>query len=212
MPAANKQTVWGTSPGFDQISYFWAMLTPSISDPVGAALLNSFRQNFQQYKTLADRALAQLTTDAEWLYQPAPGSNSVVVIVQHLVGNLRSRFTDFLTTDGEKPTRQRDAEFEEPVSVAAVPALKQDWEAAWRILFDLLDELQPADLLRTVVIRGEPHTVLAAVQRQVAHYASHVGQLVQLAKIIQGDAFQSLSIPRGQSGQFNQQMASRVAK
>ena len=185
--------------------YFWGMFTPTAPAAVGEALLASFGHNFRAYKSLADRALAQLS-DAEWLHQPVPGSNSVAVIVQHVVGNLRSRFTDFLTTDGEKPTRQRDAEFEEPVSVAAVPALKQGWEAAWRILFNLLDVLQPADLLRSVPIRGEAHTVLDALQRQVAHYASHVGQLVQLAKIIRGNAFKSLSIPRGQSQQFNQRM------
>ena len=174
-------------------------------DALGAALLASFRQNFLAYKSLADRALAQLT-DAEWLHIPAAGSNSVAVIVQHMVGNLRSRFTDFLTTDGEKPTRQRDNEFVEPRSQAAVAALKPEWEAAWRILFTLLEQLRPEDLLRLVTIRGEAHTVLAAVQRQVAHYAYHAGQLVQLAKIIRGEGFGSLSIPRGQSEQFNQQM------
>lgn len=184
------------------------MLNPTSTDAVGAALLAAFRHNFQLYKSLADRALAQLSA-AEWLHQPAPGSNSAAVIVQHLVGNLRSRFTDFLTSDGEKPTRQRDQEFEEPTTPAAVPALHRDWEAAWRILFDLLDALQPSDLLRTVTIRGEAHTVLAAVQRQVAHYAAHAGQLVQLAKIIRGEAFQGLSIPRGQSQEFNHQMAAR---
>jgi len=172
---------------------------------LGAALLATFQHNFLMYKELFDRALAQLS-DAEWLHVPAPGSNSAAVIVQHLAGNLRSRFTNFLTTDGEKPTRRRDQEFEEPAA-AAVPALRQEWEAAWQALFALLDDLQPADLLRTVTIRGEAHTVLAAVQRQVAHYASHAGQLVQLAKIIRGEAFQSLSIPRGQSAQFNQKMA-----
>ena len=187
------------------------MHTLASADAVGTVLLASFRQSFLAYKSLADRALAQLT-DAEWLHQPAPGSNSAAVIVQHLVGNLRSRFTDFLTTDGEKPTRQRDAEFEEPVSVAAVPPLRQAWEAAWCILFDLLDALQPADLLRTVSIRGEAHTVLDAMQRQVAHYASHVGQLVQLAKIIRGTEFKSLSIPRGQSEQFNQKMSTANSK
>lgn len=181
------------------------MQAPVDSAALGEALLASFRHNFRQYKVLADRALAQISTE-EWLHQPAPGSNSVAVIVQHLVGNLRSRFTDFLTTDGEKPTRQRDQEFEEPATAASIPALQAEWHAAWQILFDLLDALQPADLLRTVRIRGEAHTVLQAVQRQVAHYASHVGQLVQLAKIIRGEAFQSLSIPRGQSQQFNQAM------
>ena len=177
------------------------------SDALGAALLAAWHHNFQQYKALADRALAQLA-DAQWLHQPAPGSNSAAVIVQHLVGNLRSRFTDFLTTDGEKPTRQRDQEFEEPRSAAGIPALRQEWEAAWRILFDLLEALRPTDLMRTVFIRGEAHTVLAALQRQVAHYASHAGQLVQLAKIIRGEAFQSLSIARGQSQQFNLRMQS----
>ncbi|WP_201978205.1 DUF1572 family protein [Hymenobacter rubidus] len=182
------------------------MQTPSpFPDPVGLALLATFRHSFQQYKALSDRALAQLSA-AEWLYRPAPGSNSAAVIVQHMAGNLRSRFTDFLTTDGEKPTRQRDLEFEEPATAAAVPALQAEWEAAWQVLFALLDELTPANLLRTVTIRAEPHTVLAAVQRQVAHYAYHAGQLVQLAKLIRGEGFQSLSIPRGQSEQFNQRM------
>ncbi|SFP72152.1 DUF1572 family protein [Hymenobacter arizonensis] len=185
------------------------MLTPAASEAVGAALLAAFRQNFRAYKALGDRALTQIS-DAEWLYQPAPGSNSAAVIVQHMVGNLRSRFTDFLTSDGEKPSRRRDAEFEEPQSAAAVPALRAEWEAAWAMLFALLDSLQPNDLLRSVSIRGEAHTVLAAIQRQVAHYASHAGQLVQLAKIIRGEAFQSLSIPRGQSEQFNQQMHFRA--
>ena len=184
------------------------MPTPSAAAALGAALLASFRHNFRQYKTLADRALAQLR-DAEWLHRPAPGSNSAAVIVQHMAGNLRSRFTDFLTSDGEKPTRHRDQEFEEPRDAAGIPALRQEWEAAWQVLFNLLETLQPADLLRTVTIRGEAHTVLEAVQRQVAHYASHVGQLVQLAKIIRGDDFQSLSIPRGQSQQFNQAMQAR---
>ena len=185
------------------------MSSSAVPDPLGAAVLASCRHSFSTYKTLADRALAHLT-DAEWLHVPAPGSNSAAIIVRHLVGNLRSRFTDFLTTDGENPTRQRDLEFEQPASAAEIPALRQDWEAAWNSLFELLAELQPTDLLRTVTIRGEAHTVLDAVQRQVAHYAGHVGQLVLLAKIIRGEAFQSLSIPRGQSTQFNRQMAARA--
>jgi hypothetical protein len=190
---------------FTRRAYIWHMQFPSDSAAVGEALLASFRHNFQQYKALADRALAQISAE-EWLHQPAPGSNSAAVIVQHLVGNLRSRFTHFLTTDGEKPTRQRDQEFEKPATAAGIPALQAEWTAAWRILFTLLDELRADDLLRTVTIRGEAHTVLQAIQRQVAHYASHVGQLVQLAKIIRGEEFQSLSIPRGQSQQFNQRM------
>ena len=174
-------------------------------EQLGAAVLTGFRHNFRQYKTLADRALAQLSP-AEWRHVPAPGANSAAVIVQHMIGNLRSRFTDFRTTDGEKPTRRRDQEFEEPATDAAVADLERHWHTAWQILFDLLDELRPADLLGTVAIRGEAHTVLAALQRQVAHYCSHVGQLIQLAKIMRGDAWQTLSIARGQSQQFNATM------
>ena len=186
-------------------AYIWRMQAAPDSAALGEALLASFRHNFRQYKALADRALAQISPE-EWLHRPAPGSNSAAVIVQHMVGNLRSRFTDFLTSDGEKPTRQRDREFDEPAAAAGIPALQAEWEAAWQMLFELLDALQPADLLRTVRIRGEAHTVLAAVQRQVAHYAYHAGQLVQLGKVIRGEDFQSLSIPRGQSEQFNQQL------
>jgi hypothetical protein len=175
------------------------------SDPLAQALLACLRHSFVSYKALADRALAQLSAP-EWLYCPAPGANSVAVIVQHMVGNLRSRFTDFLTSDGEKPDRQRDREFEEPVAPTVVPLLRQDWEAAWSILFTLLDTLHPDDLLRTVTIRGEAHTVLAALQRQVAHYAYHAGQLVQLAKHLRGREWQTLSIPRGQSEQFNREL------
>lgn len=176
-------------------------------DALGQEVVVLFRHNFVTYKGLADRALAQLTP-ADWLYSPAPGSNSAAVIVQHMVGNLRSRFTDFLTTDGEKPDRRRDQEFEDPSATPEtyVPALRAQWDAAWQILFDLLDTLQPDDLLRTVTIRGEEHSVLAALQRQVAHYSSHVGQLVQLAKQIRGLDWQNLSVPRGQSENFTQQV------
>ena len=188
--------------GFDSYRCF-IMSTSLPADALGRAVLAAGRFEFRRYKTLADGALAQLSPD-DWLRVPAPGANSVAVIVQHLVGNLRSRFTDFLTTDGEKPSRRRDQEFEAPPpAAAAVVALQQQWEAAWPILFDLLDRLQPADLLRPVFIRGEEHTVWAAVQRQVAHYAYHVGQIVQLARHWRGESWQSLSIARGQSQQFN---------
>ena len=177
------------------------MLPSPTPDALGAAVLAALGHNFRQYKALADRALAQLR-DAEWAHVPAPGSNSAAVIVQHMAGNLRSRFTDFRTTDGEKPTRRRDQEFEEPAGPAAVPALRQEWEAAWAVLFALLDDLRPDELLHPVTIRGEAYTVLGALQRQSAHHPYHVGQLVQLAKLVRGGAFRSLSIPRGQSEQF----------
>lgn len=174
--------------------------------PLGTAVLAGLCQQFQSYKTLADRALAQLQAEG-WRYVPAPGANSIAVVVQHLVGNLRSRFTDFLTSDGEKPDRQRDLEFIEPTAAADISQLQMAWDTAWPILFQLFDSLQSSDLLRTVTIRGEAHTVLAALQRQATHYSYHVGQIVQLAKLIRGEDFQSLSIPRGQSEQFNQSMS-----
>ncbi|MCR5889249.1 DUF1572 domain-containing protein [Hymenobacter sp. J193] len=173
-------------------------------DALGPAVLISIRHAFTSYKALADRALAQLSP-TDWLAVPGPESNSVAVLVQHMVGNLRSRFTDFWITDGEKPTRRRDQEFEQPAT-AEPTVLLAEWEAAWQILFDLLDAMQPADLLRPVTIRGEVYTALGALQRQVAHYAAHVGQVVVLAKLWRGPQWQTLSIPRGQSHQFNQQM------
>jgi hypothetical protein len=181
------------------------------SDALGQEVLVLLRHNFRMYKSLADRSLAQITPN-EWLYSPALGANSAAVIVQHMIGNLRSRFTDFLTADGEKPDRRRDQEFEEPSAPAEtyVPALQEQWDAAWRILFDLLNTLQPEDLLRTVTIRGEAHTALAALERQVAHYSYHVGQLVQLGKILRGADWQNLSVPRGQSENFNQQVRQRA--
>jgi hypothetical protein len=181
----------------------------SDSAALAGAVLATLRHNFTSYKALADRALAQLTP-AEWLLVPAPGANSAAVIVQHLVGNLRSRFTDFFTTDGEKPDRNRDQEFVAPTTPAAVADLQQRWQQAWPILFDLLDTLQPADLLRTVFIRGEAYTVLAALERQAMHYAYHTGQLVLLAKHQRGAQWQWLSIPPGQSQQFNDQLRARA--
>jgi uncharacterized damage-inducible protein DinB len=181
------------------------------SATLSASLLTAMRRSFVSYQSLADRALAQISDD-EWLLRPAPTDNSAAVIVQHMVGNLRSRFTDFWTSDGEKPDRNRDQEFEEPTSADGVPALRQQWQAAWPILWAVLDHLDqnPEAWLQTVTIRQEPHTVLDALQRQATHYTYHTGQLVQLAKHIRGEAWQSLSIPRGQSQQFNAQMVNRV--
>jgi hypothetical protein len=182
------------------------MTTPLPSD-LAAALLATVRQGFRSYQQLAERAMAQLTP-AEWRWRPEPGSNSVAVIVQHLVGNLRSRFTDFWTADGEKPHRRRDPEFEEPASVAAGAELQQQWQAACSLLWAVLDHLEqpPQDWLRTVTIRQEPHPAQAALQRQLAHYAYHAGQPVLLAKARRGADWQTLSIPRGQSAQFNARM------
>ncbi len=155
---------------------------------------------FCQYKSLAERAMAQVTDDQLTRTLDAE-SNSIAVIVKHMAGNMRSRWTDFLTTDGEKPDRNRDSEFEAPPSTRA--ELMQTWESGWRCLFAGLEALTEADLTRTVYIRTEPHSVMQAINRQIAHYACHVGQIVFLAKHFRSSQWESLSIPRGRSKEFN---------
>ena len=162
---------------------------------------------FHYYKKLGERAMAQcpdkglfLTLDAE--------SNSIAIIVKHLAGNMRSRFTDFLTSDGEKPDRHRDTEFEDaPKTRAELMAL---WDRGWKCVFDALDPLTDADVDRTVTIRKEPHTVMQAISRQLAHYAHHVGQILFLAKHLTVQTtgkWESLSVPRGKSAEINAKVA-----
>src|SRR2546422_497761 len=134
---------------------------------------------FRYYKKLAERAMAQCSDEGLFATLDAE-SNSIAIVVKHMAGNMRSRWMDFLTTDGEKPDRNRDSEFEEPPSTRA--AMMQMWEAGWAYVFGALEPLAEADLGRTVTIRGEPHSVMQAINRQVAHYANHVGQIVLLAK------------------------------
>ncbi len=167
-------------------------------------------REFARLRQLADRALAQLPADA-FFASPAPGDNSTAQILKHVGGNLLSRWTDFLTTDGEKPGRDRDTEF------VILPADTRDqllsrWTAGWAALFSALTPLQSSDLDRIVTIRGEPLTVLQAINRQLTHYAYHVGQIVYLAKHFAGPAWQSLSIPLGQSARFNQAPAKYLEK
>jgi hypothetical protein len=165
-----------------------------MSDQIGAAYLTETLRVFRQYKELGERAMAQL--EPAGLFQALDSeSNSIAVIVKHLAGNMRSRWTDFLTTDGEKPDRNRDAEFELSASTSAAEVHRW-WEDGWRCVFDAVEGLSPDDLLRTVTIRGEPHSVLQAIDRQVAHYSYHVGQMVQLARHLAGDRWQSLSVPK----------------
>jgi len=158
---------------------------------------------FRYYKTLAERALAQVT-DEQLFAVLDKEMNSIAVIMKHMTGNMRSRWTDFLTTDGEKPDRQRDAEFVDPPSTRE--ALLAAWEEGWNCLFQALEPLSEEDLQRTVTIRGEAHSVMQAINRQVAHYSYHCGQVVFLAKHFHHDAWQSLSVPRGQSGRFNRRV------
>src|SRR6185436_5562261 len=152
-------------------------------------------------KRLAEAALAQLGPE-QWLERPDPLSNSVAILVKHMAGNMRSRWTDFLTTDGEKPDRRRDAEFEHESGDTAA-SLRAAWERGWALCFAAIEPLTAADLRRSVTIRGEPHTVLQAIARQVSHYSYHVGQIVYLARHLAGERWRSLSIPKGMSAQLD---------
>ena len=166
-----------------------------------ALYLEDVADQFRAYKRLADRALAQVR-DEDLFVTLDPESNSLAVLIQHMAGNLISRWTDFLTTDGEKPDRNRDTEFER-YEADTRDALMARWESGWGLLFAALEPLTDDDLQKTVSIRGEAHTVLQAINRQLTHYASHVGQIVFLAKHLAGPRWKTLSIPRGQSRQFD---------
>jgi hypothetical protein len=163
--------------------------------------LNDARLQLRKLKEQADAALAQ-TSEADLFTVLDPEANSIALIMKHMVGNMRSRWTNFLTEDGEKPTRDRDREFEREMSDSAA-SIRQAWEEGWTVLFDAIAALTPDDLERTIRIRGEAHTVLEAINRQVTHYAGHVGQIVLLAKHAAGPRWRSLSIPRGQSRRFD---------
>ena len=176
-----------------------------MSDTLGRHYLENVLKNFRDLKRLADRALAQLG-DEEFFLRTSEEANSVSLIVKHVAGNLRSRWRDFLTTDGEKPDRRRDSEFEVEGGDTRA-SLTAAWERGWQILFDEVGALSPGDLTRRVSIRGEAHTVVEAVNRQLTHYGQHVGQIVFLAKHLKADAWETLSIPRGQSETFNAKMA-----
>ena len=160
------------------------------------------------YKNLAERAMAQVP-DERLTATLDEEMNSIATVVKHLAGNMRSRWTDFLTSDGEKPDRNRDTEFEQPPQTRA--DLFDLWEAGWGCLFSALEPLTEADLQRTVTIRGEAHSVMQAINRQVAHYPYHIGQIVMLAKHFQSHAWKSLSVPRRQSAEFNRRVLTRDA-
>jgi hypothetical protein len=159
---------------------------------------------FRYYKKLGERAIAQ-SPDAALFTTLDAESNSIAIIMKHMAGNMRSRWTDFLTSDGEKPDRNRDTEFEGPPATRA--ELMELWERGWKYLFDALEPLTDADVSRTVTIRTEPHSVMQAINRQVAHYSYHVGQIVHLARHFAGDKWQTLTIPKKKSGEFNRQVA-----
>jgi hypothetical protein len=153
----------------------------------------------RQYKKMAEGAIAQVT-DEQLTAALDPEMNCIALIVKHMAGNMRSRWTDFLTSDGEKPNRNRDTEFVEPPSTRE--QLLSVWNDGWRRVFEALEPLSDADLGRTVTIRGEPHSVMQAINRQIGHYALHVGQIVFLAKHFQHANWKSLSMPRNKSLEF----------
>ena len=163
-------------------------------------VLSSLESEYRRYQRLGDESIRQL--DAEALVRQPPGDgNSVAALVWHVAGNLRSRFTDFLTTDGEKPWRDRESEFAaRAVSVADVRA---KWEEGWNVLFQTLSTLSDGDLSRSVVIRGQPLSVLDALQRSVTHASYHVGQIVFLARSLRGKRWEWLTIPPGRSEAYN---------
>jgi hypothetical protein len=170
-------------------------------ESLGSHYLTDALAQFRGLKTLADKALAQVK-EAELFVALDPESNSIAVIMKHLAGNMSSRWTEFLTSDGEKPNRNRDGEFE-MVAGETKAALLESWESGWRCLFDAVQPLMEQDLLRSVSIRGQEHSVVQAINRQLTHYACHVGQIVFLAKHLRSTDWQSLSIPRGKSAEFN---------
>lgn len=162
--------------------------------------LEEIKRQLRGHKRMGEAAIAQLE-DAELFTIIDPESNSVALLIKHIAGNARSRFTDFLTTDGEKPDRMRDQEFEVSATTTREEVMRW-WEEGWSYVFSTLDSLTPEDISRTVTIRGEPHTALQALNRALAHYAQHIGQMVFLAKHLRSKEWKTLSIPRGKSEEY----------
>jgi hypothetical protein len=162
--------------------------------------LKSADRQFHYYKKLGEDAMLQIE-DAALLWQPNSESNCIATIVKHLWGNMLSRWTDFLTTDGEKPWRERDAEFEN--DLGSREAIMKKWDEGWLCLFHALNSITDDDLDRIVYIRNEGHTILEAINRQIAHYSYHVGQIVYIAKMVKNDEWKTLSIPRNKSKDYN---------
>jgi hypothetical protein len=176
---------------------------------LGQAYLESVVKRQMTYKVLGDMTFSQLE-EKDFHYRPNEQSNSIAVIINHLQGNMLSRWTNFLTEDGEKPGRNRDEEFSEPA--AGKEALLTLWEKGWTCLLDTLGSLKEEDLLKTITIRHEPLLAVDAINRQLAHYPHHVGQIVYIGKMIRGASWQSLSISKGASQAFNQFMLDKHAR
>ena len=179
-----------------------------MKDQLAQHYLDDALQTFRDYKKLAERAFEQISND-DFFKTIDDESNSIAVNMKHMAGNMLSRWTDFLTTDGEKPERDRDIEF-----VMLPGTTKADviayWDQGWKCVFDAVEPLTPEDLMRTVRIRSQDHTVVQAINRQLAHYAYHVGQIVYLAKHFKSSEWQSLSVPRNRSAEFNAHLEQKM--
>jgi hypothetical protein len=181
-----------------------------MNDSLARHYLEDALLNLRGYKQLAEKAIAQ-TSDEEFFRTLDEEANSIAIIIKHMVGNMLSRWTDFLTTDGEKPDRQRDLEFVITPETGRAE-LMNAWEQGWNCVFGAVESLQPEDLMKTVLIRGEEHTVVNAINRQMTHYGYHIGQIVFLAKHFKSKEWQSLSIPRNRSEEFNAYLAKQTAE
>jgi hypothetical protein len=170
---------------------------------MSSPILDTTLSELRKVKQLADQAIGQLD-DAQLWTRIDPESNSVGVLMRHMAGNMRSRWTNFRTTDGEKPDRQRDQEFED-VTIGRTELLAE-WEDGWQRVFDALSSLTDADLEDTIYIREEPHTIYRAIVRQIVHYAGHTYQMLAIGKHLKGSGWATLSVPRGQSDEFNRRM------
>lgn len=179
-----------------------------MNDSLSGHYIENALKEFRGMKALADKSFAQVS-DEEFFRAIDPESNSIAVIMKHMAGNMRSRWTDFLTSDGEKPDRHRDTEFE--LESEDRRAIEERWEEGWRIVFEAIEPLKTEDLMRTVTIRREPHTIVEAVNRQLTHYGEHVGQIIFLAKHLKSSAWRTLSVPRGMSEAFNKKMEEEQA-
>jgi hypothetical protein len=167
---------------------------------IAAHYLEEAGRQFRGHKRMAESAMSQLR-DEDFFVTLDPEANSVAILVKHLAGNMRSRFTDFLTSDGEKPDRFRDREFELATGTTRAEVMKW-WEEGWNCVFAAIDSLKPEDVMRTVTVRGQPHSVMQAINRQIAHYAQHTGQIVFLCKHLRSSEWKTLSIPRGKSESY----------
>lgn len=177
-----------------------------MSEKVIVNYLDDALKSFRNYKKLAERAIEQVT-DEEFFAAIDEEANSIAVVVKHIAGNLRSRWTDFLTTDGEKDFRDRDSEFE--ITLDTRESLMEFWESGWQTVFEAIEPLKADDLSRMVTVRGQPHTVVEAINRQLTHYAYHIGQIVLLAKHFRSKEWKTLSVPKNRSADFNRFLAEK---